>query len=224
MRASLLPFRDFGQWADGLVSGAAVFADPAADREAGERATAELAVSDALSRVCAQLRERLRAILDQPAVRDALFLASPSLDSTLDDWRNAPDSVRGQKIERALVRYFARMCGRATPFGLFSGVAVGRIGAGSDFELGSAAEHGRHTRLDNDYLFALSDALGKLPAVREALLYRPNDSLFYAAGRLRYAEAHLDGKVRSYRLVTVEPTDYLLMLIERARAGATLDQ
>ena len=143
---------------------------------------------------------------------EAVFLASPSLYESLALWRAAPDSKKGMRAERALVRYIYRMAARATPFGLFSGCSLGPVALGGESEGTSATRlavaprgnYERHTRLDMDYLFALCEDLSRDPALREELLYRPNTSLYRAAGRLRYAEARLDKKVRSHHLVAVE--------------------
>jgi lantibiotic biosynthesis protein len=86
--------------------------------------------------------------------------------------------------------------------------------------LGPRAGYRRHTRLDMDYLFALCEELERAPEVRRELRYRPNSSLYRAGGRLRYAEARLDEKVRSHHLVAVEASDYLEATLERARGGA----
>ena len=72
-----------------------------------------------------------------------------------------------------------------------------------------------------DYLFALCEDLARDPEVRAALTYRPNSSLYRAAGRLRYAEARLDKKVRSHHLVAVDSNDYLEEALRRAEGGAT---
>ena len=50
------------------------------------------------------------------------------------------------------------------------------------------------------------------PELRQALRYRPNTSLYRAAGRMRYVETRLDGKEgkrRTYHLVAVDDTEYL---------------
>ncbi len=86
--------------------------------------------------------------------------------------------------------------------------------------LGPRAGYRRHTRLDMDYLFALCEELERAPEMRRELRYRPNSSLYRAGGRLRYAEARLDDKVRSHHLVAVEASDYLEATLERARDGA----
>jgi thiopeptide-type bacteriocin biosynthesis protein len=164
------------------------------------------------------LRARLRAIADRPAVREAVFVASPSLDESLSAWLRDPESPRGREAELTLVRYFARMTGRATPFGLFSGCATGRIAGETRLQVSS--ELRRHSRLDMDYLFALCEALGKDPAVRRRQVYRVNSSLYPCAGRLRYAEAQVDEGVRRYHLVAVEPSPPIACAIERAAHGA----
>jgi thiopeptide-type bacteriocin biosynthesis protein len=180
------------------------------------------ALAEAVERDRATLERRLRELAADPEVRDAVFVASPSLDEGLDAWLRGGDDPRG-KLQSALLRYFARMAGRATPFGLFSGCSLGGLGDRTRLALAPRAAYERHTRLDTDYLFALTEALGELPEVRRAVRYRPNSSLFRVGGRWRYVKAHVVGQRRDYHLVTADATDYLDATIARARDGATLD-
>jgi lantibiotic biosynthesis protein len=227
-RTPLLPFEEVEAWSAGLAAPAAA-ADPRADPE---RLAAAVAADREL------LRGRLAALVERPEILEAVFVASPSLADALETWRRDPESKKGQRAERALVRYFLRMASRATPFGLFSGCSTAVLedeatGAGGDgdgapapppprtcLQLGGRAGYGRHTRLDMDYLFALCEELERDAGARRELRYRPNSSLYRAAGRLRYAEARLDDKVRSHHLVAVESSDYLEATLERARGGA----
>ncbi|MEP7009820.1 MAG: lantibiotic dehydratase [Acidobacteriota bacterium] len=212
-RTPLYPYEELEAWGAGLAS-------PGTSAEAEEEFAAAWAADRAL------LRERLRALLERPEVRESVFLASPSLSDGLDLWKKEPDGKKGQRAERALVRYVLRMCARPTPFGLFSGCSVGRL-VGVDeptrLRLAPRARYDRHTRLDMDYLFALVEELIKDPTVRAALSYLPNSSLYDAAGRMRYAEARLDGKVRSHHLVAVTPTSYLEETLARAKGGARIE-
>ena len=207
LRTPLLPFEDFLGWSEGLL----------APQVAGEQN-----LDQALERDRTELRQKLRQIIARPEVREALFVASPSLDESLDLWMREPESERGQKVERTLVRYFTRMCSRPTPFGLFAGCSVGTIGERTQLLLERRAAYQRHTRLDMDYLTALTQALAQQSSAREALAFRPNSSLYQAAGRLRYVESRLEGKSRAYHLAAVEPTDYLLATLNRAANGAVL--
>ena len=208
LRTPALPFEELEAWSSGLKASTA---------GAGSRCLADLLRAD---------RERLRARLcrlsERPEVREALFVASPSLVDGLDTWRDQPDSKKGRRCEQALVRYVQRMTSRPTPFGLFSGCSLGRLGRSSRLLLDSAGAYRRHTRLDMDYLFSLAQDLERDPELRPVLDFRPNSSLYLAAGRYRYAEARLVGKQRSYHLVAVESTDHLAAVLRRAGDGATV--
>lgn len=197
LRTALLPWQAFAAW-----TGEPSSLDPEASRPA--------------------LRVRLRHLLSDPLLREALFLASPELDEALDHWVEAPDSQKGARAERALVRYFSRMCGRSTPFGLFAGCSVGQVGQRTDLRLSGRETYLRHTRLDMDYLCGLAETLAQDPNLRQVLRYRPNSSLYAAGGGLRYAEARRKDKTRSYHLVAVAETPYLLETLRRAEQGATL--
>src|SRR5579883_1530375 len=168
-RTPLLPFGELLAWGDGL----------AAKDSPG-------ALESALNADRRLLRSRLKDQLSSPIIREALFLASPSLDESLPFWLADPDSPRGKKVERTLVRYFQRMTARPTPFGLFAGCSLGQIGDQTQLELASRKEYTRHTRLDMDYLFANTAALAQDPELLKSLRYFPNSSLYQAAQRLRY--------------------------------------
>ena len=209
-RTPLLPFEELERWGEGLEA-AAVPTERPEDLERALAADREI------------LRTRLRELCARPEILEALFLASPSLIDGLPLWLSQPDGKKGQRVECVLVRYFYRMAARATPFGLFSGCSVGTLPAAETrLAVGPHAEYERHTRLDMDYLFALCEDLGRDPGIREGLLYRPNSSLYRAAGRLRYAEARLVKKVRSHHLVAVDPTEYLDETLRRAADGARI--
>jgi thiopeptide-type bacteriocin biosynthesis protein len=225
-RTPLLPFEEVEQWSAGLTAATAAAAISAAPAAADPAAGSE-PLAAALAADRAALRSRLSALLERPEVQEALFVASPSLADALETWHREPGGKKGQRAERALVRYFLRMAARPTPFGLFSGCSTALLapaepaaGSRTRLTLEPRAAYRRHTRLDMDYLFALCEDLERDAALRRELRYRPNSSLYRAAGRLRYAEARLEDKVRSHHLVAVEESDYLEATLERARGGA----
>jgi thiopeptide-type bacteriocin biosynthesis protein len=177
----------------------------------------------ALERDRARLRARLLAAVTRPEVRDAIFVASPSVDEALEVWQKDPDSRQGRKLEPAVVAYFSRAAARATPFGLFAGITTGTIDAQTRLRLKTREWYRRHSRLDMDYLWALAEAVERDPQLRKLFAYEPNSSLYETAGRLRLAEARLTATGRSYHLVAVDKSPYLTAVLERARGGATLE-
>jgi thiopeptide-type bacteriocin biosynthesis protein len=206
LRTPLLPFDDLLAWGAGLEA-PATGDDP-------DRQEAALAADRG------RLRARLRDVVARPEVREALFVASPDLERRLDTCLREPDSEAGQKMERALVRYFVRMAGRATPFGLFAGCSVGTLGPTTRLSLVGRDGYRRHTRLDMDYVVALTEALAREPQLRATLAFWPNTSLYRTNGRVRYAEVRRNGKGWTHHRVALEASDYLEATLERARPGA----
>ena len=94
-RTPLLPFAEFVDWAGDLEA-------PHAGGDAAQLAAAlERRPSEAAPTSARPLRRRF--------MREALFVASPALDDSFDEWLSDSGSERGQKAERSLTRYFSRM-------------------------------------------------------------------------------------------------------------------
>jgi thiopeptide-type bacteriocin biosynthesis protein len=170
------------------------------------------------------LRGWLRDLLTRPVVVEALHLASPALLEGLEEWHRDPDGKKGRRAEEALVRYVFRMAARATPFGIFAGCTVGRVDTRNRLFLSPQGSYRRHSRLDMGYLFSLAEELNQDRELRRSLRYRPNSSIYRAAGRLRYAEARLNGPRINYHLVAVEPNEFLDAALARAADGAMPDE
>jgi thiopeptide-type bacteriocin biosynthesis protein len=205
LRTPLLAFDELVAWSDGQEAASAP----------------DNFLDTALAADYARLRARLRAIFERPEVREALFVASPDLEERLVLCWQQPDSEQGRKIERSLVRYFARMAGRATPFGLFAGCSVGALGDETHLTLGERAGYRRHTRLDMDYLVGLTDVLAREPSVRSRIVFNVNSSLYPTKGRLRYLEVRRNGKGWTHHQLALEATAYLEATLARARRGAS---
>jgi len=209
LRTPLLPFEELAAWSEGLEA-VGRLGDPRARQEALERDRA-------------RLRERLRALVARPELREAIFVASPSLAEVLDVWQNEPDTRQGRKLEPALVSYVSRAATRATPFGLFAGCTTGTIDTQTRLRLPGRERYRPHSRLDMDYLWALAEAVERDPQLCRAVTYQPNSSLYEVAGRLHLAEARLAETGRTYHLVAVDKSPYLSAALERARGGAGLE-
>jgi len=208
LRTPLLPFEEVLRWSRGACA-------PEVVGGAGDLETA-------LEQDREAFRAHLALLLARPDVREALFLASPELAARLPVWEEAPRSKQGRRIEVGLVRYFLRLASRPTPFGLFAGCSAGRLGEATHLALAGGESYRRHSRLDMDYLFALCEHLVRLPQVRPHLLFFPTSSLYFLAGRLRYAETHLREHDRTSRLVAVESFPLLARTLDRAGGGARL--
>lgn len=209
-RTPLMPYAELAAWSEGL-SAAQVWEDPAG-------------LAEAYQRDRSLLRTRLQELVNRPEIREALFVASPDLVDSLPRWVIEPDSEKGQRTEMALVRYFNRMCHRPTPFGLFAGHSMGLLGETTRLTVAPRQDYKRCTRLDFDYLGGLVAEVQKDRELRENLLYRPNNSLYRTAGRLRYVEARVKEGNRNLHLVALTEDEFLLAVLGKAKQGATLGE
>ncbi|WXA88046.1 lantibiotic dehydratase [Pendulispora rubella] len=159
-------------------------------------------------------------------VREALFLASPSLDSAIDAWLENPDAPRARDVEAIASRYIARMAARPTPFGLFAACTAAAIGDTSSFVLGSTDECIRRSRLDMHYLGALGETLETDRHVRDVLRFRRNSSISSNGDELRYVEGHTGARerARDFRLVSVDPTAPLMTAITETTDPMTIHE
>lgn len=200
LRTPMLPFDELPRWSEGLSTD-----DLDADRTL--------------------LRERLQRLVSRPEVNEAIHVASPSLHASLDGWLRAPEGKRGRATELALVRYLARMVGRATPFGLFAGTTLGKTAEDTRLELPPRERYRRCTRLDMLYLTDLVGALERIPEVRRSLRYHASSGLYRVGDRYRYAEARpREGGGRSYHLMAMKVTPPLQATLERAATAASFDE
>jgi thiopeptide-type bacteriocin biosynthesis protein len=168
----------------------------------------------------AGLRAALAKLVMQPEFTAALAVASPALLDSRAVWLERPDTERGQRVERALVRYLLRACARATPFGLFAATSTGALGPRTDLRLAPRHAYARHTRLDLGYLTELVAHVSREHARAERLPLFPNPSAYRLAGRWRYVEvAHVAG-ARQHRLVAVDEDAALRCALTAAASGA----
>ncbi len=208
LRTPLLPFTEFLKWGEDLLI---------SDQNISSFS------QETFERVRQQLRRRLQEIVHRPEIREALFLASPSLEERISKWFQELENKNTKKIENSIINYFSRMTGRATPFGLCAGCSIGVFDSKSQLRVEKSSKYRRHTRLDAGFLYALSRDLQQLPGVCEQLKYYPNASLYFVAGKFRYVETVFEEKIRKYHLVGVESTEYLNSTIALAQEGAHIE-
>jgi lantibiotic biosynthesis protein len=169
----------------------------------------------------ARLARRLLDEFRDPALRDALFLASPEAHDALRELSD--ESPAPAKLERSLLRYFLRASGRETPFGLLAGHSLGRFGGVDCFELLGRDQYRTRTRISISFLLRLMTELSAQQEVMDHVPHEPNSSLSLVQGNYRIAIDEADA-VRgrtffSSTVAEVTRTPALDLALDLARAG-----
>ena len=147
-------------------------------------------LAEAIAHDRKEIRARLQEFVRRPEVQEALWIASPEFSQSLATWWSAPESDKGQKLEQSLYRYVARMTSRPTPFGLFAGCTVGKIGNETRLTVGARDGYWRRSRLDMEYLCNLAE---KIVATMPARCTNPNKPDINDSGWLHYCEPYFGG-------------------------------
>ncbi|UTX50565.1 lantibiotic dehydratase family protein [Chryseobacterium sp. MA9] len=159
-------------------------------------------------------------------IREAIFLASPSLSSQIDRWMSGEitDAEKKIKLKHSVLKYLSRMSSRCTPYGLFAGCSVGSFSDQTQIILDGPTNHKRHTRLDMNYAVALSDKLLDINKIRDCLKFYPNSSIYRIGGKLRYIEYFYKDNIRHYDIVAVDFSEYLEEIITISKKGLYISE
>jgi thiopeptide-type bacteriocin biosynthesis protein len=141
-------------------------------------------VTETTSEHLAQWRRWLRQVWAVEEFAAAVELASPVLARRVRAVCDG-DAHQPRDVRRALfsvIRYVLRATGRATPFGLFAGVATARFGSAVAVHEGACRQ--TVARIDSEWLAGLIVRLESCPELRCRLPVIANNLAFVRDGRL----------------------------------------
>ncbi|MDQ8013225.1 MAG: lantibiotic dehydratase family protein [Flavobacterium nitrogenifigens] len=162
-----------------------------------------------------------KKLFDRAEIKEAVFLATPILFNELEKWLNnkIQDPNKIEKLKYSLLKYVSRMSSRATPFGIFAGCSVGAFDSVTKIKLDNISKNRRHTRLDMNYLVALSQDLAKIENIKKQILFFPNTSIYKSGKHLRYVEFEYVNGIRQHNMMAVDDSVYLQKVLKATEKG-----
>lgn len=171
-------------------------------------------------------RSWLARVWEQEALVEAIEVASPVLarrvQDVCDERVQRPRRVR--RVVKSVIRYLLRLTSRATPFGLFAGVAPLRIGSAAAVRW--SRQHRAVARPDAAWLTEVITYLEARPEVLRRLLVVVNNLGFVRGGRLVVpCQQHpgVPGEVRPAD-VSVRYTRAVQAVIQAAQSPITIGE
>src|SRR5581483_441899 len=162
-------------------------------------------------------QQRLLEMSTHPQIEQAICVASSSLHESLAQVRRgAAHPNRAKKALSSLLRYLIRMSTRPTPFGLFSGVALGFFSAETRGQLASPALQQFRTRPDMNWLLSVLQQIETSPSVVTQLTVQANQLAVIAGGRVYLPAFDPYGQQRQ-QAVSLRATPVVRKALELAR-------
>ncbi|SBW22518.1 hypothetical protein FDG2_2762 [Candidatus Protofrankia californiensis] len=169
-----------------------------------------------VERWCAWLREAWAV----DAVAESVEHASPVLARHMEAVcvGQRPDARQARRTVLSMARYLLRMTGRATPFGLFAGVAPASFGSALTVRWGVG--HRALARANASWLADMIAQLESCPQILERLPLVANNLCFLRGGRLVVPyQPQLHGEDRTAAVeVSIRHTAAVRMVLEAARS------
>lgn len=172
-------------------------------------------------------REKAISIYKKPLIKEAIYLASPELIQELDKWALNYTVLFDEKkstLEFALLKYIARMSSRCTPFGLFAGCSVGKIGLQTSITLDFPEKHNRFTQFDMQFWVALLQNIAKQESAIFHLKYYPNSSIYEFGDFYRYIENKYIKTKREHSITSLRKSNALKEVMFHAKSGLTVNE
>ncbi|MFN7600165.1 MAG: lantibiotic dehydratase [Bacteroidota bacterium] len=167
----------------------------------------------------------VKSLLTNVSFNEALFLSSPSLINEIDKYVNQQlNEKESEKLLLSIYRFYLRAAYRCTPFGLFSGVTIGKVADKTAINLCSQNHYQKNIRLDTHFLSAVIQKAIDEPILRNSIIWFSNNTIYSVQDKLRYIEYRVDKNSRTHHLATVDESDYVQMVLTKAASGTTISQ
>lgn len=173
--------------------------------------------------------DELKEICEDLVFQEAIYLASPNLYHELNQWLHSEkelSSSQHQKLKNTILKYYTRMSTRCTPFGLFSGVGLGKFN--NEIINNKLSDNNqlqvRDTKLDMHLLVSLAKTLEKNLDIKNQLQYFPNNSIYKIGKKIRYVEYEYKEGKRDYIISSAPLSEELSQILNFSKQGKTISQ
>ncbi len=163
-----------------------------------------------------------KEFVKNPLFKNAIYLASPELYNRIEESTQNKNSNFNddEKLKLSILKYAIRMSSRCTPFGLFAGSSLGKMGDTTNLTLAETNQFKQHYRLDMDYLCLFVKHLSVHPFVQPYLKYYQNSTLYRLGETYRYVEVDTRIDKRVYDLTSIDYNTYIEKVMKMAKEGA----
>lgn len=164
---------------------------------------------------CLDNEEEMLKVFRNNGFKNAILFSSPALYKEYK--RLLSGEMTGEKdklkVKLSLLKYFARMSSRCTPFASLA--SCGYVNWGNSQQIRPDEKIVERFRLDMLYCCMISQQMLQDKSIRENLSFRMNDTIYVLGNRLRYISYTSHGFGRTFQVRELTKTRPLAMLIKK---------
>lgn len=156
---------------------------------------------------------------------ETIFMASNDLFTLFEKLKhnNFYDKEETKKLFHKLYKYYIRICSRATPLGLFSGITAGDISNEKSNVLFFEENHRLNVILNMHTFLQIISKIDPLDyAYISKVKYFKNNTLYKVGNQIYYIEEFFNGRFNASNLTSIELNEYLEKIINLVEKGATV--
>lgn len=167
----------------------------------------------------------VKSLLSKPSFKEAIFLSSPSLIAEIEKYLNhSLNEKESEKLLLSVYRFYLRAAYRCTPFGIFAGISIASVSDRTAISLCSQELYQKNIRLDTHFQSAVAQRLLHEPSIRNTVKWFSNNTIYTVHDKLRYIEYRVDKHSRTHHLAVVDSSEYVQLVLERVKSGATISE
>ena len=160
--------------------------------------------------------DKISEILLDPQIKEALFIASPSVHKIIED-----RGELSEKLVHTLYKYYSRFSNRCTPFGLFASVGVLDIAPKTKISISNSGLD-KSIKYDMLFLGKLTANLNRSKSIRKNLKFYPNNTIYKILNKYRYVEFYYVKEKRHHRISEAEVNSYLDEILVICKEGKSI--
>lgn len=157
--------------------------------------------------------EDLQSLIQQDFIREAIYIASPSLHNKIEQFLNLKESA-DYKLITSIYKYINRMSTRPTPFGMFAGCSTSQWDEETTFSI----QHDlviRKTKFSLSILNEIAEIIQKNSLIKPYLTFYLNTTIYKQLNITSYFEKVTNSSNnQKYKISEVENSVYLSHIIK----------
>lgn len=131
-----------------------------------------------------EVKNELFSLFKKELLKEPLAIASLDSYHAINRLASLDSSKTSEQILSTLLKYYIRLSTRPTPYGAFSGLAVGNFAEDSNMCVSEISHHTKRARVDMEWLYGVIREMESNHEIRALLKFKFNDFVFENGNRL----------------------------------------